>query len=111
MKTIKILTAIVVLTLTTSNVFADSIPYSDQKKIINKIGRHLDFPQDQSSVDNSSFVLIEFVINKDGSLTVTELCGKEELKDYVTGRIENIKIDPDLNLAGKTLQYRIEFLT
>lgn len=109
MKKIKFLTALLITICLTTNSFAGNDPDRNQKRIFNKIGQYLSFPDLLKKNSEQSFVFVEIFVGAEGQLFVTESCGNPDLQEYVTKQIEKIKMNSFENIQGQTFQYKIDF--
>ena len=80
-----------------------------QKKVKNKIGTYLNFPDFAKKENLKGTVMLNVSVNKTGKIDVNEIYGNPKFTDYVMGQIQKIKINPDKEIIGQDLLYKIIF--
>lgn len=80
---------------------------SDLKSIIQ---HHVEYPEYAKEHSLSGFVLVAVTVNNEGKITVTESYSNSDyLKEYVTGKLQELIVDNPGENVGKTTYYRFNF--
>lgn len=108
MKT-QILILTVVLTFGFSTQMFSDNGFDGNKKIKNKIGQYMYFPDFLKHKKTSTTVLVDFTVNKSGDIQILSIDGDPELQEFVINQMSKISFKKDKTVVGKKFQYKLSF--
>lgn len=107
MKTTVITLAIVMFALVSqANHIGD--PTQKEVKLKKQVSRLMEFPADKSIPEGAS-VSVEFELQDDGTIRITDISGQPELIPYVKAKLENFAVKKMKELVGEKFYYRFVF--
>ena len=83
-------------------------PNRNESKLKSQVSRLVEFPSDMQIQEGSS-VSVEFELQENGTIKVTEISGNPDLTDYVKSRLESFATKKMKELVGEKFYYRFVF--
>lgn len=83
-------------------------PTYKETKLKKQVSRLVEFPSDKSIPEGAS-VSVEFELQEDGSILITDISGQPELIPYVKAKLENYAVKKMKELVGEKFYYRFVF--
>ena len=83
--------------------------FDGNKKIKNKLGQYMYFPDFLKHKNTNTTVVVDFQVDKNGGIQINAIGGDPELQEFVVNQLSKISFKKDKNLIGKNFQYKLSF--